>query len=862
MGIGIRDGPRHASLSRVILPDARATARSVRRITESRAAGRGLRVAIVMPLLLAFFEWIKLPQGAFLASFATLSMLVIGDFSGPRRERFTSIVVTGAAGAGTLALGAALAAYPYVLIPAALVLGTFVALLGVLRGFMARATIPILLPFFLAATTAKPMAALVQMEIGWCVGTLVSAVAAITMWPYFPRARLTEAMCDAMQVAAAALRSYFATPAADDRAERLVAVSTSMQRVRDLFAGQLKRPGNSYRRERFLVALVEELRRLRIGLLTQLPRVPADPPARDRDLGQETADALDQAAQHLRDGRDDLGAFGMLNEARVVHRARVVDATAQHLAEAQGAAAGGVVIDSFPVRSLSMLSLVPVRDASVAHGDEAVPHITFRGRRMPTTLAPRGPWHRVRGELSWSAPWFRNSFRLGLALALALTVVELTSVQRGYWVVLGTLSVMRLDLLSTGRTAWQVVQGQLLGFCLGVLIIPLTTDAHWLAWALLPPLAFAQGYVANNKGIIVQQMMFTALLVDLVMVTSPRRDIALLRLTDVLIGLAVAIVVSVLVFPRGLVPRVQSSVSAAVVAAGDLLVAQTRLLSTRVLSHQDAATSSSESAMADAEDLKVRAAIEQAAETIRGWGFAFDPAARLVVGARLLSGGAVLARAALWPERYPVEALERIRAVNPRAFEALYQGNPTPREGALFLVSRLGYASPAEVPPMVRLVRRWDMASTKGGDYTVGVLMGTDENGRFWVLDVVRAQFEPDARNRLILETAWRDGQGVSIVGPEDPGAAGKDAALAFARNLSGFSVRSVRETGSKELRADPYAAQVNASNVTLVRGAWNSAYVEELRQFPAGAHDDQVDASSGAFSELSSRQILEWQVF
>ena len=121
------------------------------------------------------------------------------------------------------------------------------------------------------------MAALVQMEIGWCVGTLVSAVAAITMWPYFPRARLTEAMCDAMRVAAAALRSHFATPAADDRAERLVAVSTSMQRVRDLFSGQLKRPGNSYRRERFLVALVEELRRLRIGLLTQLPRVPADP---------------------------------------------------------------------------------------------------------------------------------------------------------------------------------------------------------------------------------------------------------------------------------------------------------------------------------------------------------------------------------------------------------------------------------------------------------------------------------------------------------------------------------------------------------------------------------------------------------
>ncbi|MFI0433168.1 MAG: FUSC family protein [Candidatus Nanopelagicales bacterium] len=627
-GIGSPDASDRASLGRVILPDARATARSVRRITESRAAGRGLRVAIVMPLLLAFFEVIHRPQGAFLASFATLSMLVIGDFAGPRRERFISILVTGGAGAVTLAIGALLADYAFVLVPAALVLGTTVALLGVLRGFMARATIPILLPFFLAATSAYPIRDLPQMELGWCVGSVVAAIAAITMWPYFPRARLTEAICDAMHVDARAIRSYFDTPGragdpaapaperADSHADRLGPVTTSMDRVRELFAGQLKRPGNSYRRERFLVALVEELRRLRIGLLTQLPRVPADPPSRDRDLAGETADALDHAADHLKSGHDDLAAFGMLNEGRIVHRARVVDSMAHHLAEAEGAAANRVVRDSFPVRSLSMLAIVPVRDASVAHGDEAVPHITFRGRRMPTTLSPRGPWHRVKGELSWSAPWFRNSFRLGLALALALTVVEITGVQRGYWVVLGTLSVMRLDLLSTGRTAWQVVQGQLLGFGLGVLIIPLTVDRHWLAWALLPPLAFAQGYVANNKGIIVQQMMFTALLVDLVMVTSPRRDIAILRLTDVLIGLAVAILVSVLVFPRGLVPRVQASVSTAVVAAGELLVAQTRLLSARVLSDQQGAPAANEAAMAQADDLKVRAAIEQAAETV------------------------------------------------------------------------------------------------------------------------------------------------------------------------------------------------------------------------------------------------------
>jgi phage terminase large subunit-like protein len=43
----------------------------------------------------------------------------------------------------------------------------------------------------------------------------------------------------------------------------------------------------------------------------------------------------------------------------------------------------------------------------------------------------------------------------------------------------------------------------------------------------------------------------------------------------------------------------------------------------------------------------------------------------------------------------------------------------------------------------------------------------------------------------------------------------------------------------------------VNVGNVALVKGAWNNAYLEELRTFPNGAHDDQVDASSRAFAAL-----------
>ena len=58
-------------------------------------------------------------------------------------------------------------------------------------------------------------------------------------------------------------------------------------------------------------------------------------------------------------------------------------------------------------------------------------------------------------------------------------------------------------------------------------------------------------------------------------------------------------------------------------------------------------------------------------------------------------------------------------------------------------------------------------------------------------------------------------------------------------------------ETGSKATRAAPLAAQVEAGNVFMVRGEWNQAFVDELRMFPNGSFDDQVDACSRAFHRL-----------
>lgn len=216
----------------------------------------------------------------------------------------------------------------------------------------------------------------------------------------------------------------------------------------------------------------------------------------------------------------------------------------------------------------------------------------------------------------------------------------------------------------------------------------------------------------------------------------------------------------------------------------------------------------------------------------------------------------------LWPERYDAAALARLRSVlsakhGERSWQALYQQNPTPREGVFFKVDRLASIAPGDVPALIRRVRAWDLAATeREGDYTAGVLMGLDESGGCYILDVVRGQWATDERNARIRAAAQGDGPCVVIRGPQDPGAAGKEAATAFTRLLRGFNVVVHPVSGKKELRADGFSAQVNAGNVRLVRAEWNTPLIEELRTFPVGKHDDQVDAASDAFVELVQPEV------
>lgn len=220
--------------------------------------------------------------------------------------------------------------------------------------------------------------------------------------------------------------------------------------------------------------------------------------------------------------------------------------------------------------------------------------------------------------------------------------------------------------------------------------------------------------------------------------------------------------------------------------------------------------------------------------------------------------------APLWPERYDRAYLEDLQRTSPRWFAAQYQQRPLDLEGGFFreLEKVRIYAAAPTPEQFARRVRFWDLAATlaQSGadpDYTAGVLMGKHQDGTFWVLDVVRERLGPKGVRRLIRQTADLDGPGVAVRIEREGGASGKLAADAIVtEDLAGFAAASVKPTAGKAERAEPWAAQVEAGNVCIVKNMHTAAFLDEHRAFPSGAHDDMVDAASGGFSELTTGTV------
>jgi len=205
---------------------------------------------------------------------------------------------------------------------------------------------------------------------------------------------------------------------------------------------------------------------------------------------------------------------------------------------------------------------------------------------------------------------------------------------------------------------------------------------------------------------------------------------------------------------------------------------------------------------------------------------------------------------ALWKNKYDKKDLAVIETtVGPRVWSSLYQQDPAPDKGGMFPKHKWRYLNEPPID-IVAKCRYWDRASSEkqSSDYTVGVLIGRDIKGSYYVLDVIRFHGGPGQVEQTIYNTAISDGDETIIGFEVDPAQAGSFEKYTYAKTLSGFDVRFVPARDNKVIRARPLSTQVDAGNVYLLKRDWNEQYITEMQSFPFGKNDDQVDGSSGAY--------------
>ena len=213
---------------------------------------------------------------------------------------------------------------------------------------------------------------------------------------------------------------------------------------------------------------------------------------------------------------------------------------------------------------------------------------------------------------------------------------------------------------------------------------------------------------------------------------------------------------------------------------------------------------------------------------------------------------------ALHPERYPLEALERIRAaVGMRDWQALYQQHPVPDGGGLFRAEWIQHWG--ELPKSFDATcLSWDMTfkDTKNSDYVVGQVWGR-KGGSFYLIDQFRGQWD-FVKTLEQFVTASKKWPRVTRKLVEDK-ANGSAIISTLRRKVSGIVPITPKE--SKEARASAVTTFWEARNVYLPppsRFPWvERDFIPELLAFPSGAHDDQIDSMTQSLSDLGSHGSL-----
>lgn len=536
------------------------------------ALRRAARAALLMPSMFALGDkLIGDPALATFAAFGSFAMLLLVDFSGSIRDRLLDQAGLAVACALLICLGT-LASRTTWLAPAAMAVVAFAILFaGVVSSELAGATTSLLLAFILPVALPAPASAIPARVAGWGLAAAASLLAISLLWPSPTRNPVRSAATAACRALAARLRSevdYVMSSGAADvwqaHRQAVARADDAVEALQRAFFATPYRPTGLTTEARAIVRLVDELRWLESIVLRSAPT--HHPPRRTPAVCAvkvAAADVLGHTAALLEEPHASQthldAALGRMREAlldleRAAATALPTEPRSQTGDDERARTIVSALDPSFRAQELTFVV------AQIAANTEFAAAAARRGwiarllGRQPAGF--QGPLTaaqaRAGAHVERHSVWLHNSLRGAAALGLAVLVADVGSVQHGFWVVFGTLSVLRSNALSTGQNTVRALAGTAVGFGIGGVLVYLIGTNTSVLWALLPIVILTAGLAPATISFAAGQAAFTVTLLILFNILAPEGwKIGLVRVEDIALGGAVSLAVGLLFWPRG-----------------------------------------------------------------------------------------------------------------------------------------------------------------------------------------------------------------------------------------------------------------------------------------------------------------------
>jgi uncharacterized membrane protein YccC len=540
---------------------------------DAAALKSAVRAALVLPAVFAVADKvIAQPQTSLFAAVGTFAALVLVEFGGPPRARFLAYLGLGCVGATFITLATLCSRSPWLGVGATAVIGFAVLFSGAFSGYFSAASTAAILTFVLPVTIPTANSAIPDRLEGWGLAIGATICAAMLVWPPRRRAELARE-------AAAAMRSVAGVVDADmdERPERARVARDMVNGLSRRFLGPPHRPNGPTAPTAALAAVADELDWL-LSFLT-----PPTGPAALELACTEDEEAMAAAAAILRTSAERLESRDVRPDIARLDAAR--DAVAQALVRRMpllppNTTAGALTTalePPFQIRAVTYSARQVAGYALRATGEGGAELDQPDLGRQPSRGALHATELVARGDASMGSVWFQNSIRGAAGLAIAVYIAQRTDLPHGFWVVLGTLSVLRSNALGTGRSIVSALAGTAVGIVIGALLVVGIGTHQGVLWAVLPIAVLLAAYIPRAISFAAGQAGFTVFLFVLFNLIQPVGwKVGLVRVEDVAIGFAISLGVGLLFWPRGAGALLRSDLATAYARAADYVVATAR----------------------------------------------------------------------------------------------------------------------------------------------------------------------------------------------------------------------------------------------------------------------------------------------